>query len=400
MNKVSDQPAGPLGLPPRIFLLPLASFAAATEAFVYIGLLTELTSDLGVSLAAGASLAAVFTLVYAVSAPILASLTAGLDRKWVLTLGLLGVALTNVVAALAPNFAVLMASRVTAGFVAALVGPSASVAASHTARPEHRGRALALVLAGTTLAFSLGIPIGSAIGGVFGWRSTFWFATAIAVVAAAAILAGLPRTGGAERGGLASLRLALSPRIRIILLQTTAAFGATFSAVSLIGPIGETLAGLEGGGVGLIQSFIGLGSILGIIVGGRLADGRPRRFDLVWIFLIIAVTQAAISILFYVPGMPSALLAYPLAASIFFGAAALFAIGPIQQTRLIGAAPEQRMVALALHGTSIFLGQSLGAALGAVTVAITSLSWTGFVGAALATGAALLLAAPPRPARP
>ena len=385
---------------PRLYVLPLATFAAATEAFVYVGLLSELTNDLGVSLAAGGSLAAAFTLVYALSVPFLASLTAHWDRTRVLILGLGGVAIINAAAAYAPNFETLLATRIAAGFAAALIGPSASTAASHMVPPERRGRAIAVVLAGTTLAFSLGVPIGSAIGGIFGWRSTFLFAAAIAAFAAVMIALVLPKTGETERAGLSSLKLAFRPDIMAVLLQTTAAFGATFASISLIGPLSEQIAGLSGGEIGLVQACIGIGSILGIVVGGALADTSDARRHLLWLFAVIGVTQLGFTLLMRQASVPDISYAPFLAASVLFGASALFAIGPIQQTRLIGAEPDQRMVVLALHGTSIFLGQSAGAAMGAATTGMAGLAWTGaagFVAAALAM--TLLLAGKMTPSR-
>ena len=163
----------------------------------------------------------------------------------------------------------------------------------------------------------------------------------------------------------------------------------------------ETIADLSGGEIGLVQACIGVGSILGLAVGGTLAD-RPRtRRHLLWLFGVIGVTQLSFTILSRSTGTPDLSYAPFLATSVLFGAAALFAIGPIQQKRLIGAAPDQRMVAFALHGTSIFLGQSAGAALGAATTGIAGLEWTGAAGSvAVVMGAVfLLVTARPVPVR-
>ena len=152
----------------RVWVLALATFATGTEGYVYAGLLADLAGDLQVTVGRAGLLAAGFAITYALLAPPLAALTASLPRRGVLVGGLAALALVNLLASLSPSFGALLASRVACGIVAAVVGPAATVTAASLVPPERRGRAVALVSAGLALAFTVGVPLGSVVGGAFG----------------------------------------------------------------------------------------------------------------------------------------------------------------------------------------------------------------------------------------
>lgn len=383
----------------HIAVLALATFASGTEAYVYAGLLSDVAAELSVDLGRAGLLATGFAVTYAVLAPLLASLTAALPRREVLTLGLVALGLVNLAAAAAPTFAWLLASRVACGAIAAFVGPSATAAASALVPPERRGRAMAMVSAGMALAFTLGVPLGSAVGGVFGWRATFVFAGILLLLCAAAIRLLLPRVPVTDTAGLATLGIALDPAVLPGLALTALVFTATFSSVAFLGPVANAVAGARGFGVGLFQACIGLGSILGIVLGGRLSDrGDAARYLPAFLAVIVCTQLGYVGAQSSSPAMPaaSALLAF----SIFFGAAALFATMPIVQVGLVMAAPDHRNVVLALNGSMVFLGQGIGAALGGVVIDADQLAHTGLAGSALAAALAAAVAIHQRRFRP
>jgi DHA1 family inner membrane transport protein len=371
----------------RIAVLALATFASGTEAYVYAGLLSDVAAELSVDVGRAGLLATGFAVTYAVLAPLLASLTGALPRRQVLTLGLVALGLVNLAAAAAPTFAWLLVSRIACGAIAALVGPSATAAASALVTPDRRGRAMALVSAGMALAFTLGVPLGSAIGGAFGWRATFVFAGALLLLCAAAIRLLVPRVPVTDASGLGTLWIGLDPAVLPRLVLTALVFTATFSSVAYLGPVANAVVGARGFGVGLFQACIGLGSILGIVLGGRLSDRPDALRHLPTLLAVIVCTQlgyvGAQSLSLVVP-IASALLAF----SILFGAAALFATMPIVQVGLITAAPGHRNLVLALNGSMVFLGQGLGAALGSLIIGAGQLAHTGFAGSALAAALA------------
>jgi DHA1 family inner membrane transport protein len=395
----------------RIGILALASFAMGTEAFVYAGHLVALAAELGQSVAAAGQLASAFAITCAVTAPLVAGAVAHLPRRIVLMTGLCFIGALNLLAAVAPSLSILIGVRIACGLAAGLVGPIASLAAAELAPPEQRGKAMGIVLAGMTLAFVLGIPVGSVIGDFTGWRGTFVYAGLIAFAAAAAVRLVLPDMPGGARTSFASFGVTFDPAVARPLALTLIGFAATFTTIAYIGPVVTAISGLTGSGIGAMQALIGVGSIFGIVIGIKSADSPRASRVLMQSFFVSAFALSLYSLL-QVAAVDSAapILSSPrgpvilaLSLAMIAGAAALFARTPIIQARLVATAPvDARPVILALNGSMVFLGQGLGAALGGIAIATAGLSVLGYAAAAVAlagAGLAFRMASPARTVR-
>ena len=150
----------------------MVTFAIGTDDFVIAGILPDIADDPAVSEAAAGQLVTVVSITYALAAPPLAVATARLPRKPMVVGGLSVFAAVNLVAAIAPSYAVLMALRVVAALIAAMVSPAVFGMAARLAAPDRDGRALGVV-AGLTVSLFIGVPLGSLLADTFGWRSTF-----------------------------------------------------------------------------------------------------------------------------------------------------------------------------------------------------------------------------------
>jgi MFS transporter, DHA1 family, inner membrane transport protein len=345
-----------------VFALAAINVAVGTQGFVFAGLLPDMARDLGVTVGQLGMLLAANSLMFAIGAPIAAVLTARMERRRVIVLALLALTAINMACAVAPAFQHLVLLRVLAGVSTAFVGALATVTAAALVPPDMRGRAFAIVIGGLTLAFVLGVPVGSAIGGAYGWRTTFVFAAAICVLALVLILASVPKVHPTPVAPAAFGQALRKPLVYGPMIVTLLAFFATFTVVAFIGPVITYATGATGGGVGALQSAIGFGSLAGLALGGRAVDrGSDRRATLV------ALAVMAISLCAYWPvmaaeaGSVSRLL---LGALILVGAAALFALIPINLAQIAVAAGPAAPVALALNGSLVSLGQGLGALLG------------------------------------
>ena len=226
-----------------------------------------------------------------------------------------------------------------------------------------------MVSGGMTLAFVIGIPLGSVVGAAFGWRATFLLAASLSSIALAAVVFLLPRVpapppreGGADKIG------AILPAVWPFYLTTFLTFAANMTLNLYIAPIVRVGAGVTGAGVGAFQAVIGVGSIAGLWLGARAADRSAGRN---WILQGFVIQATAMSVHFAAThhvlpdGWPSAVL---VALGIFLAATALFSITPVIQSQLIqtsGGAP----VALALNGSVISMGQALGSAAGGAALA-------------------------------
>jgi predicted MFS family arabinose efflux permease len=278
-----------------LLVLAAGAFAVGTDAFVIAGILPAVAHGVGVSVSWAGALMTGFALTYAVAAPVLSVTFGRLPRRGLLVAVLTGFAIANALAAVAPSFALLMAARVVAALAAALFTPTASALAAELAPPGRRGRALAAIAIGLTVAQVVGVPLGSLAGSLLGWRASF---VAVAILGAAAAIgtrAALPFAGPS---GSASplgdrIRLAGSRPVWPVLAQTTAATTAGFAVLTYIAPVMHAAANLNGASISVVLAGFGAASALGSALGGPLdrpawrparrsggaahPDGQPRR---------------------------------------------------------------------------------------------------------------------------
>lgn len=373
----------------RVIVLILAPFSFSTGAYVFAGLIEPMAADLDVSVPMAAQLQTAFAVACALGGPLLAVATGAIGRKRLLVSVLAALAVLNALSALAEAFVPLMAARIAVGLVGSLALPVASTIAIAMVPPERRARALAIVMAGNALAFLAGIPLGSVVGGSLGWPASFWLASGLCAIAAVAVMAVIPATGPALRPPPGAFRSVLRWPLTGLFGITALAFAATFASAGLVGPLTTRLTGATGAGVGAVQAIVGVGAIVGLAVGARLAvsDGRP----LTTLFCVVIAAQLLYSV-GMLAGVSSAVGVVVVAVATLCGAAALFAVSPIVQTRLAEGAGPFATVAFALNGSMIFLGQGLGTALGGLTTSLFGLAWIGIAGAVVAAFGILLAA--------
>jgi predicted MFS family arabinose efflux permease len=365
-----------------IWPLAAAAFASGTQTYVFAGMLADIAGDLGVSIGLAGQLATAFAATFAVAAPAAAGAVGRFERRRVLWLALAAIAAINAASAFAPGYAGLLALRIAAGLAATCVVPIAAATAVALVPPEMRGRGLALVTGGTTVAFMLGIPVGSAIGGFWGWRATFVFAALLAAFAAVVVRLGVPKTPPRQGPPVALAKLARAPEAVSAFAATFLGFMAMFSVVAYVGPVVSAATGVSGAAVGLFQACVGVGSLVGVPLGGLLVDrGRGRVTQLVVFALMVVILAAYAGLLAgFVRGFAPAALAF----LSFSGAAALFALIPVTQARLVGSAPESAPTLLGLNSSIMFLGQGAGAVAGGLAMDHLGFASIGLVGAAAA----------------
>jgi MFS family permease len=244
--------------------LTLGAFAIGTEGFMIAGLLPALARDLNVGVPAAGHLVTAFSLAYAIGAPVMAVLTAGLERRRLLAVAMGGFTLANLLAELAPGYAGLLAARLLLALSAASFMPAASGYAAALGGPERRGRALSMVINGLTLAIIAGVPLGVLVGQGFGWRATFLGVAGLAAFSLLGILTRLPRQ---PPGATASLgeRLALAKRgdMLAVLATSVLTVAGTFTVYTYLGVFLARVAGLGPQGLALVLLGFGLASAVG-----------------------------------------------------------------------------------------------------------------------------------------
>lgn len=366
----------------KLLVLMLSPFAFGTGAYVFTGLLDPMAVDLGVSVPVVGQLQSAFAIASALGGPVLAVVTSRFERKRLLVVVLFGLAIANAVSAIAGSFPTLVVARIIAGLVGALTLPVASAIAVGLVGPEKRAPALAVVFSGMSLAFLIGIPVGSFVGAAYGWPASFWLATVLAVFAAGVSAVAIPTIGQAPHPPEGAFQTALRPPAKSLLAVTFLSFVATFASVAFIGPLVTALTGLVGGAIGWMQLFIGIGSLVGLALGARLATTQGLR-ALTPLMCLVVLTQAMFTLGLFL-GLTPLLGIIVTALIIFTGSAALFALAPIVQSALAEIAGPAATVAFALNGSVVFLGQGVGAVLGGGVMAQSGLTWTGLAGATVA----------------
>src|ERR1700677_694922 len=199
---MNERPGSPAGvslwktIDLRPFILALGTFAIGTDAFIIGGILPRIAHDLSVSVGRTGLVVSAFSLSYAVGSPFVAALSARWRRSTVIVGGLAVFAAANLLSAVSPTFACLLATRVIAALAAGFVAPACYALASTLGPSHNRGEMLAIVAAGFTSAIVLGVPLGVLIGNYAGWRGSRIFVAILGAIAALSMFGvGIPEPG-------------------------------------------------------------------------------------------------------------------------------------------------------------------------------------------------------------
>lgn len=370
---------------PQLLILTYAALSFGCGAYVVNGLLDPMAAELNVSPVAIGQLQTAFILAAAVGGPVIAILARGVDRKRLLIAALAAIAAMTAGCALANGYLSLIGFRMAAGVAGGVVMPSAAAIAAAVVSPERRGTAIALVLGGMTLAFLIGIPLGTLIGGAYGWRATFVFASALAGSAAglAAIalppLQPTPPAANASGSGSASWAAALP-----LLLSTLLSLAAAMAVVSYLQPILSAQIGVTGREIGLFQAVIGAGAVLGLVIGGRAVDRGAGLGTLAIGFLALGLCQVGHWVLLVRVVAPGVAIAVSVGA-LFVSSIVTFGMMPIVQARLVALDLASAPLRLAVNGSMNYVGQGLGAGVGGLAIAAYGLSGAAAFGTVAAT---------------
>ncbi|MFK4546965.1 putative MFS family arabinose efflux permease [Streptomyces tendae] len=179
-------------MPLPLYLLAVAVCAMGTSEFMLAGLLPDIASDLGVGVGTAGTLTSAFATGMVVGAPLVAALARSRPGRSSLLAFVLAFAAAHAVGALTTSFPVLVATRVVAALANAGFLAVALTAAAALVPADRKGRALAVLLSGTTVATVAGVPGGALLGTLLGWRATFWAVALLCLPAALGVLAGFP----------------------------------------------------------------------------------------------------------------------------------------------------------------------------------------------------------------
>ncbi len=332
----------------RIFLLAFAIFATGTDAGVVAGMLPQIAHDFDLGVGAVGQLLTAYAFTYALGSPFFGVLSSQYQSERIIILCLISFALAVALSAAAPGIIVLLVARVLAACFSATYSPVAFALAAALSPPDRRGAGLSMVGSGFTATQVTSVPFGIWVAYHLGWRVTFGIDMMLVVLAAAALwFAGLPKTAKPPSISLGA-RLAPLTRPKVLGVLTAKILWST--AGNIVFLFVAVLFGPRFGGeaVALLFAALGLGSLAGSQLGGRLVD----RFG------------ATRSISYCLVGMILVLALMNLMASTFPGAAiALFmltcfgwATFPALQSLLLLLEPDHSIVVLSLNNSTSYFG--------------------------------------------
>jgi predicted MFS family arabinose efflux permease len=346
-------------------------------AFVVIGILSPVADDLGLAQSQAGLLLTVYAITYALSSPLLVAITGGVDRTWALVGGMTTFSIGALAAALSTGLTSVLVARGVMALGAGIVTPVAASVGVALAGAEGRGRALAVVFGGLTLAQALGVPVGAWLGYAYGWRTAFAVVVVLGALAIVAFILRLPRGVRVPVATLASLRAVLSSVQQSLAVSFTALFiGALYVFYTFLAPFLESRFRLGRDGVTLVLAIFGAGAVIGNSVGGVLTDRiGPHR-------TLVLLCMAQLVLL---PLMTWA----PMPLTLFCAVVALWSVCSWsfmvpQQARLALLAPERIPVLFALNAAAIYVGGSVGSALGGAALQASGYTLLGPGGAGLA----------------
>ena len=373
----------------RLILLAFGAFAGTTESSLLPGLMPAIGSTMNVSVAQSGYMIVVYSIAYAVAAPILSSLFGAADRRRTLAIAELILGLSALVIAIAPTFPLMVAARGALACGAVLFTSMAQSTAYALSPPERRGRSVAVVMTGGTLAVAVGAPLFALISVHSSWRIGYGLVAMLTVTSGLLIWFRLPQGIVGERRSITE-RLAVLrvPGVRVVLL-TGLLFGVgAFLPNVYVAVVTMQAMGMDASAVPLALLAMGVGAVVGGIAAGQLID----RLGAYRTFLLFAVTTTLFLLL--IPVLP--LLPAPLVAPLWLLVLALlgmvaWALFGALVNILAAFAPTEVPLVISLNLTAGSFGGAVAAYFGGIAVERFGAASIGLLGAAF-TIAALGLA--------
>ncbi len=351
-------------MPLSLLALAAGAFGIGTTEFIIMGLLTQVSQDLGISIPTAGTLISGYAIGVAVGAPLLTLLTRQWPRKRLLLALMLIFIAGNAAAVLAPSYGWLLAARVLTALTHGTFFGVGAVVATGLVPAEKKASAIALMFSGLTLATLLGVPAGAWIGQHFGWRMAFAAVALVGVAALAILAAFVPRDTGRPAATPLQQELAVlaRPQVWLGLGITVFGFAGVFALYTYVEPLLTQVTHMAGGAVAVTLLLFGAGLAAGNLLGGKLADRTG-------VMRALALSIAALLLVLVAGRWAFGHAALAMAYVVVLGTAAFATVAPMQMRVLQQAGPQGATLASSLNIAAFNLGNAIGAWLGGLVIA-------------------------------
>lgn len=370
-----------------LLALAISAFGIGTTEFVPVGLLSTIADDLNISITLAGLLISGYAMGVAFGAPILTALTNKMSRKTLLMALMVIFIIGNSIAAVSTSFGLLLAARIITAFSHGVFFSIGSTIAADLVPENKRASAIAFMFTGLTVATVTGVPLGTFIGQMFGWRATFGGVALLGVVGiiASAILIPKNIKDAPPSKFSDQMKILRNGPLLLAFAITALGYGGTFVAFTYLTPILQEITGFSPKVVSVILLVYGIAVAIGNSIGGKAADKNPLK-ALLWMFIVQAIILVVLTFTapFKIVGVVTIFL---LGMFAFMNVPGLQVLVVKLAERYVPAAVN---VASALNIAAFNLGIAIGAFVGGIVVDTIGLIHTPWIGGAMVLGAVLL----------
>jgi MFS transporter, DHA1 family, inner membrane transport protein len=365
--------------------LMLGNIVIGLSVLAPTGMLVELADGLHVGITDAGLLVTYGAVVLCIGSPLVAWLTAHVDRRLLLGGSLALVTIGQAASALAPNYAILLVVRLLMLAAAAVYTPQAAATAAMIVPERQRASAIAFVFLGWTLTIAAGLPLVTLLATHFGWRATYGalalFSLGVTLLLFTALPSGLEGRAMPLAGFTAIVR---NKRILLILLLTLLQTSGQFTVFVYLAPLLTRLAGAGPAIIGMFFACYGVAGLFGNVTASASVTSLGIQRTLA---LFLGATFIGLILWSVGAGLLIAM-----GAGMAFWGFGFAATNSMQQARLAQAAPDFAGVAISFNTSVLYTGQAVGSGIGGILFAAGLLHVMGYAGVAFVAAACLLLA--------
>ncbi|MRV74094.1 MFS transporter [Duganella sp. FT92W] len=366
----------------------LTMFLVGTDLFIISPFLPAIAADMHSTPASLGVLVGGFSIAYALLCPLQGQIAERTGARKVLAFGITSLVLANLATAWATTLPLLIASRCFAGLAAASISPMIYALTAASAPPERRAFSLAIVNSGLVLSLVGGAPVGMMIAAWSDWRDVFVLIAILLAMMLPFNLRCWPVTASAPSP---SASHAGSLRGAWVFLVTMVAWSvAVYTSYTYLGSALALQFASMPGTVAMLIACYGAGATLGGLSGGKLADRYGAHRVVQGSFVMMAVAFGALAALYAGPSTRQPPLLGP---ALFAVALVSFGLFPALQACAAKVFPSRRASVMALMGSSLYVGITLGSVTGGAIYADAGFHWVATASSVLA-GLGLLISIP------
>ncbi|PRO40101.1 MFS transporter [Bacillus sp. LLTC93] len=354
-----------------VYLLALAAFLIGTIEYIITGIIQMVADDLHVTTSTAGLLVTALALSAAIGAPIVIALTINIDRRKILSWMLIIFILSNIVTSFSHSFEMVLMTRILQGVSGGTAIVVAMAVATRLVEREKRGTAIGIILMGLSSSLVLGVPIGTFLSSMIGWKALFAAIGLITIIPLIVVHRRIPSMKEQEPVTL-GMQLSILKDKRILLAVAVTLFyvGGYSTLFTYLTPFLQESANLSITEISGILLLAGICSFLGSSLGGIAADKKGPTFT---IFSGIILQIIMLMLLAFVTGNLVVMVAV-----IMMWMIATWSTSPAQQLYLVTLVPKSPDIALSVNTSFIQFGFALGSGLGGLVISRTSvlnLSW-------------------------